>query len=232
MALAPRDLIQRDLKQVVEPIGREQLVADPLDDPPDRLPIDPHQPTGRGPIGLGHQPGDQVLEVPGEAGAVPGERHALHVHTVLGTAQPSKPRVNLQSPDPEIQVPPDRVVVLLALPMRRRVRALRALKTTALERDRDHHPVGLEAHRPDPDPRQVQQAVECRGDAHRRRPPVRWLQTPRTYGLNLCASQADPARSEERAQTRAKPRRATFQSPPIIHGASKILPAGVSARLA
>ena len=42
MALAPRDLIQRDLKQVVEPIGREQLVADPLDDPPDRLPIDPH----------------------------------------------------------------------------------------------------------------------------------------------------------------------------------------------
>ena len=134
MALAPRDLIQRDLKQVVEPIGREQLVADPLDDPPDRLPIDPHQPTGRGPIGLGHQPGDQVLEVPGEAGAVPGERHALHVHTVLGTAQPSKPRVNLQSPDPEIQVPPDRVVVLLALPMRRRVSALRALKTTALER--------------------------------------------------------------------------------------------------
>ena len=55
--------------------------------------------------------------------------------------------------------------------MRRRVRALRALKTTALEPDRDHHPVGLEAHRPDPDPRQVQQAVECRGDAHRRRPP-------------------------------------------------------------
>ena len=84
-------------------------------------------------------------------------------------------------------MPPDRVVVLLALPMRRRVRALRALKTTA-QRDRDHHPVGLEAHRPDPDPRQVQQAVECRGDAHRRRPPVRWLQTPRTYGLNLCAS--------------------------------------------
>jgi hypothetical protein len=52
VALAPGDLIERDLKQVAEPVGRQQLIADPLDDPPDRLPIDPHQPRNRGLIGL------------------------------------------------------------------------------------------------------------------------------------------------------------------------------------
>src|SRR5450755_31187 len=45
VALAPRDLVDRDLEQVVESVGGQQFVADALDDPPDRLPVDPHQPA-------------------------------------------------------------------------------------------------------------------------------------------------------------------------------------------
>ena len=63
MALAPSDLIDRDLEQIVQTTLVEQFVADALDDPPDRLPVDPRQPAGRGLIGLGRQPRDEVLEV-------------------------------------------------------------------------------------------------------------------------------------------------------------------------
>ena len=162
VSLAPRDLIQRDLEEIVETVGGQQLVADPLDDPPDGLPVDPHQPAGRGPIGLGQKPGDKVFEVAREAGAVAGERHALDQRPMLGTTQPSEPRVNLQPPDPQVQVPPDRVVVLLTLPMRSRVGALRATKTAALEPDRDHNPVRVKAA-----PRRSEWVVDLSGgDGH------------------------------------------------------------------
>jgi len=97
---------------------------------------------------------DEVLEVAGEAGAVAGERDALDVDAVLGAAQPPQPGVDLQPPDPEIEMPPARIVVLATLAIPRQIRALRALKATTAQHDRDHHPAGLEAHRTDPHPRQ------------------------------------------------------------------------------
>ena len=226
MALAPGDLVDRDVKQIAEPVLAEHLFADALDDPPDRLPVDPRQPAGRGLVGLGRQPGDEVLEVAREAGAVTGERDALHAHAMFGATNPPQLGVNLQAPTAEIQVPPDRVVMLLVLAVARGVRALRAMKATAAQRDRDHHMAGLEADRPNPHPRQIEQARECARDAHRRRPPVRSVQKPRTYGPNLCASlpPSPPPRKQRRnaAQTQQPAPAYTPNSPTIIHGASKI----------
>ena len=89
----------------------------PLDDPPAGFPVDPRQPASRGPICLGRQPTDGSLKVPGEAGTVAGEPHGLGQRPMLGTAQPSEPRVHLRPPDPGVEMPPDHVEVLLHLPM-------------------------------------------------------------------------------------------------------------------
>ena len=161
MAFAPRDLVDRDLEQIAETVGVDQLVSDPLDNPADRLPIDPRQPTGRGLVGLRRQPRDEVLEIASEAGAIAREWDALDVDAVLGAAQPSQPGVDLQPPGPEIKMPPDRVVMLLVLATPRQIRALRALTTSTPQRHRDHHPARLEADLADPHPRQGKQAREC-----------------------------------------------------------------------
>ena len=177
VALSPRDLVDRDLKQLAEPVLADVLVGDTLDDPPDRLPVDPRQPAGRRLVGLGRQPRHEVVEVAREARAVAGERDALDVHAVLRTAQPPQPGADLQAPDPEIQMPPDRVVVLLVLAMARAVRALRALKAATTQRDGHADPIGLKVDRANPDSGQIEQARECARDAHRRRPPVRSFRT-------------------------------------------------------
>jgi hypothetical protein len=133
---------------------------------------------------------------------------AFHQRAVLRAAQASEPGVDLQAPDPEIEVAPDRVVTLLALAMTRAVRALRAPQPTSPQRDRDQHPVRLKTDRADRHAGQAQQTRECARDAHRDRPPVRRTQKPRAYGLNLCASPNPPSRntpasSEEAASAQA-----------------------------
>jgi len=75
--LAPGDLVDADVEQVLEPVGVELVLGDALDDPPDGAPVDPHQPTDRALVRPGGQVGDETLEVPGEVRARPGERHAL-----------------------------------------------------------------------------------------------------------------------------------------------------------
>jgi hypothetical protein len=152
MALAPRDLIDRDLEQSLETVAIELLVSDSLDHPPDRVPVDPGQPAGRGLVGLGRQPRDQVIEVAGEPGTVASERHALHQGAVLGTDEPPQPAADLQPPTPEIKMAPAGIVILLVLTVRRGERALRTHKQTTTQRHNHDHPVGLEAHRADPDP--------------------------------------------------------------------------------
>ena len=200
MSLAPRDLVDRDLIQIAEPVLVDQLGADTLDDPADRLPVDPREPAGRCLVGLRHQPRDEVLEIAGEAGAVAGERDALHQRAVLGAAQPPQPGVNLQAPTAEIQVPPDRVVTLLVLPMARGVRALRATKATTAQRDRDNDSVTLELDRADPHTGQVKQTRECGRDAHGPNLQLGDLEHPRAYGptrARLPSPQSNPATSKE-----------------------------------
>jgi len=87
---------------------------------------------------------------------------------MLGAAQPSKPGADLQSPDAEIQVPPDGVVVLLVLARHRLIGALRADQLLAAQRDPDHDSIGLKMDLLDHDSWQVQQARECSSGAHER----------------------------------------------------------------
>jgi hypothetical protein len=64
---------------------------------------------------------------------------------MLRATQPPERGMDLQPPDPEIQMPPDRLVFLTVLPMPCRVGTLRAIKTTTAQSNRDHDPIGLEA---------------------------------------------------------------------------------------
>src|SRR6266498_2096137 len=99
VALAPRDLVDRDLKQIAQPVGLiEMLAADTLDDPPDRLPVDAYQPGDRRLVGLRRQPRDEVVEVARKARAMTRERDALDVHAVLRAAQLTQPRADLKPP--------------------------------------------------------------------------------------------------------------------------------------
>ena len=114
----------------------------------------------------GRQPRDQALEVARELRPGPGERDALGPRPVLRAPQPPAPAVDLQPPDPEIKMPPDRVLRPRVLARRRRVPALRAEQPPALQRDLDDHPVGLEPNLPHPHAGQAQKPGKCRRDAH------------------------------------------------------------------
>jgi hypothetical protein len=166
MSLAPRDLIDRDLEEIAETIAIELLAGDSFDDPPDRRPIDPDQTARGGPVGLRHKPRHQALEIAGEPGAGPGERHRLDQHPVLRAAQASETAANLQTPDPKIQVPPRGIVMLATLAMPSQIRATRALQPTAAQRDPNNDSSRLELDRADPHPGEQQQARECGADAH------------------------------------------------------------------
>ena len=211
MPLAPRDLVDRDLKQIAEPVGVDQLAADALDDAPDRLPVDPDQPRDRHLVGLGRQPRDEVIEVARAARSMTRERDALDVHAVLGTTQLTQPRANLQPPDAEIQMPPDRLVILHALTRAGRELAQRADQPLAPQRHAHHDTIGEELHAPDPHPGQIEQARECTRDAHGRGPPVRDSETAnlRSEPVRVAPARSrHPACSEEsQLSTRNRARR-------------------------
>jgi len=69
VSLAPRDLVDRDLIQVGEPVLVQVLAGDALDDPPDGVPVDPNEPAGRCLIRLGRQPSVRVE--PGRVATLP-----------------------------------------------------------------------------------------------------------------------------------------------------------------
>ena len=183
VALAPRDLVDRDLKQLPEPVGLgEMLLADALDDPPDRLPVDPDQPRDRRLVGLRRQPRDEVVEVARETGAVTRERDALDMHAVLGTAQLAQRRADLESPDAKVEMAPDRLVILDTLARHRGVPAHRADEPLAAQRDAHNDTIGAEPHAAHPHPLQAQQTTECGSDAHGPDLQLEELEHPRAYG--------------------------------------------------
>jgi hypothetical protein len=162
----PRHLVDPDVIEIVQTGGIELVVADALDDPPDRVPVDPQHPLDRRLIRPGRQPRDQALEVARELRPRPGERHALGPRPVHRAPQPPTAAVDLQPPDPKIEVPPDRVLRPRVLTRPARVAALRADQPTAAQRDLDDHPVRLKADLPDPHAGQSQKPGKCRRDAH------------------------------------------------------------------
>ena len=122
----PADLVDPDVIEIVEPVGIELVVADALDDPPDRVPVDPEHPLDRRLVGPRRQPRDQALEVARELRARPGERDALGARPVLRAPQPPAAAVDLKPPDPEIEMPPHRVLRPRVLARPGRVVAQRA----------------------------------------------------------------------------------------------------------
>jgi hypothetical protein len=152
----PADLIDPDLKQVLQPLRVQLIRAHAADDPPDGVPVDPHQPGDRRLVGPGGQPGHERLEVAGEPGAVPGERDALDPDPMGGALEPAQLRADLQAPDPEVEVPPGGLDLLQVVPVPDRVGAQRAMQAPAAQRHPNDHPVGEELHPPHPDPVQAQ----------------------------------------------------------------------------
>ena len=149
------------------PDGQGRLVvAATLDDPPDGVPIDPQHPLDRRLVGPRREPREQALEIARELRPRAGERHPLGTRPVLRAPQPAAPAVNLQPPDPEIKMPPDRHLRPRVLPRRRRVPALRADQPPTAKRHLDDHPVGLEPDLPHPHAGQTQKPGKCRRDAH------------------------------------------------------------------
>jgi hypothetical protein len=165
MPAAPGDLVDPDLKQLVQTRVVKLLVTDALDDPPDGLPVHAQQPRDRRLVGLGHQPRDEIIEVAGASRAVAGKRDALDMHTMLGAAQPTQRRIDLQVPHAQIQMAPDRLMALLVLAMTRREGAVRAHQPPTTQRDPHDDPIGLEDHRAHPHPFQLQQTAECSTEA-------------------------------------------------------------------
>jgi hypothetical protein len=172
--LAPGHLRRSRFGTVVQPVGVHLIGAEVRDDLPDGVPVDPEQPLDRRLFCPRRQPRDELLEVAGQPAGVAGERDALDPDPVLRALQPAQPGAELQPPDPEIEVAPDRLDLLAVMPVRRGELAQRAPRPPTAQRDPHHHPVGIELHPAHPDPVQAQQAREFRVDAHRR-PPCKRL---------------------------------------------------------
>jgi hypothetical protein len=216
VAFAPRDLVDRDRKQVPEPVGLgEMLLADALDDPADRLPVNPYQLRDRRLVGLRRQPRGEIVEIARETGPVTRERDALDMHAVLGTAQLAQRRADLEFPDPKVQMAPDRLVILDTFARHRDVPAHRADEPLAAQRDADHNPIGEELHAADPHTFQAQQTTKCAGDAHGPNLQLEDLEHPRAYGA-ACARRPTLNDQVKTAATSSKPAQ---ESPQIIPGA-------------
>lgn len=166
LALAPGHLVDADLEQPLEAVAVKLVGADALDHPPDRAPVDAHQPGDRGLVGAGRQPRDERLEVTREVRPVARERHRLGQHPVRRADQPAQPRSDLQAPDTEIEMAPVRIDRPDVVAVRRAERAPRTDQPAATQRDRHHDSVALKANTANMHALQDQQRRECGADAH------------------------------------------------------------------
>src|ERR1700694_767961 len=106
--LSPRHLVHPYVKETLETVGVKLIGADPLDDPPDRAPVDPDQSLERRLVGAGRQPRDQALEVARELRPRPRERDTLRVNAVLRAIKPPATSAELEPTRSQIEMPPDR----------------------------------------------------------------------------------------------------------------------------
>ena len=171
MSLPPADLVHPHLEQVLQPVRVEPVGDHPFDDPPGGVPVDADQPGQRGLVHGGRQPAHQVLEVPGEPGTGPGERHTLGDDPVHRAAQPPQVGPDPQPPGGQVQVPPRRGHRSGVVPGLGGEFTPRATQQPRPQPHADHDRVGAELHIGHGDTGQVQQALEYRGDTHTFGPP-------------------------------------------------------------
>jgi hypothetical protein len=162
----PGHLVHSDLDQPVQLVGVQPVGGDAFADAAHGVPVDAHQPGDRGLVGLGGQVGHQVLEVAGEPGPVPGERHPLNPNPVFRAVDPAQLGAHLHSPPTQIQVPPPGGHPAGVATGRGGVVAQRADQPLAAQRHGQLNRVGREGHTPHADAGQRQQAIEYGGDAH------------------------------------------------------------------
>ncbi len=161
---AVADFVHADQLEAVQPTVIELVGDDALEDLPDGLPADPHQP---GDLRLAHllrQPRREILEIAGVPRARPRPRHML-VHIAAARAvQPPEPALDHAPRGAEIQRPPALLAVLLDLQATRP--AARADRLLGAQHDGHDHRLLTERHIPDPCTRKPEHPVECGGDPH------------------------------------------------------------------
>ena len=134
------------------------------DDPPDRVPRDPQQGLD---LVLGHPLGakrDQVFELAGVPSAAARPRDRLYPHPAVAAAHPSELVLQKAAITGQIQMPPATDVPIVHA--RIDLAAHRTGHPPAAKPDPHDHPLSGQPHVRDAGPRERQQPVQCRTDAH------------------------------------------------------------------
>jgi hypothetical protein len=101
------DLVDPDAAKTVEGVvGDPGVVDHPGDDRPHRPPRHPQQLAHRRLRGVGHQPGNLVVEVPRVAGTMAGPGHLGHGRAVLSTVHPGSISLEVTEEDADVEGPP------------------------------------------------------------------------------------------------------------------------------
>jgi hypothetical protein len=157
-------LVHTDQLKPVQPAGGELLGDDPLEDVPDRLPADPHQPRDLRLVHLLRQPGAQIVEVAGVPRAASRPLDVLRQLAAARTVEPAQPALDHAPKTARIEMPPALDAMILdRQPARPAARADRLL---AAQRDPHDHRLRTELHVPDPGAREPEHPIECGGDPH------------------------------------------------------------------
>ncbi|MDQ6730099.1 MAG: hypothetical protein M3022_07335, partial [Actinomycetota bacterium] len=159
------DLVDTDLKQLVQPGRVEAVGDDTLDDVTDGVPADPQQPGDRR---LGHllrQPRNHVFEVAGVLRRVPRPRDRLEMHATIRAAKAPQLTLDHAPVRAQVDVPPALGSPVVDLEPAG-LTAATADPSAAAQANGHDHPFAAEAHVDDGRARQAQEPVECRGDAH------------------------------------------------------------------
>ena len=108
LPLAERELVDPDPSQPLKRVTlTEPFVGDdPLDDPPDRVPADPHQLAHRGLGAVRRKPRHLLLERPGEPALMPRPAHPHDHDPVAAALDPGRLRLDERLRRPEIKRPP------------------------------------------------------------------------------------------------------------------------------
>jgi len=199
VALAPGDLVDAGLEQLLEPVRVEPAGGHPLADHPNGPPGDPDKPRHRGLVHAGRQPRHQVLDVAGEARLRPGERHLLGAHSVGGTVDPAQPGRDDQPEAAKVQVAPRGVHRASVVARPGRVLAVRAHEPAAAQRDRDGDLRRLERDLAHGGTGKGQKAVACGSDAHGQGTSGLGLGHLQPYGLACARRASEPDASSVRS---------------------------------
>jgi len=102
----PGNLVHPNIDQAFKAGLIELFGNDAFADRPDSPPRDPGERGDGGLVRTGDQPGDHVLKVRAEAGAVPCERHALNHDPMNGAEQAPAQHREHYRPAGEVHMPP------------------------------------------------------------------------------------------------------------------------------